>query len=369
MTAVDDAARQVHHQIVRSDQSVTRDNIEAIRDRVRQHSPLFSDREVGEVATLVSQQLFGLGPLEPLLADPAITEVMVNGPGAAWIERDGQLSPSGVKVDDAMLRVIIERIVGPLGLRVDRTQPFVDARLADGSRVNIAVPPLAIDGPYVTIRRFRAEPHTLRDFCRPAVETILVAAVRDRTSLIVSGGTGSGKTSLLNALAALIEPGERVITIEDAAELRLPGDHTVRLEARPPNAEGVGHVSIRSLVRNALRMRPDRLIIGEVRGAETLDMVQAMNTGHDGSMSTCHANSALDALSRIESMVLMAGIGLPLEIVCDQVRAAVGLVIHVERSERGARRVESVYQCGDAAGWLARGGEACETSLIDGRRR
>jgi pilus assembly protein CpaF len=292
---------------------------------------------------------------------------MVNGPGAVWVERNGKLTPSDVEVDREMLRVIVDRIVGPLGLRVDRTAPFVDARLPDGSRVNIAVPPLAVDGPYITIRRFRDRAYALADFCKPETQDLLIDAINRRQSLVVSGGTGSGKTSLLNALAAHIEPGERVITIEDAAELRLPGEHTVRLEARPANAEGVGQATVRSLLRNALRMRPDRLIIGEVRGSEALDMIQAMNTGHDGSMSTCHANSPLDALRRIEAMALMGDVDLPIEVLRDHLRAAVDLVVHVERMAGGQRKVRSIYKCnGEEDSWSVRDGERSTSSSAPG---
>jgi len=286
-----------------------------------------------------------LGPLEPLLTDAAVSEIMVNGPGRVWIERNGKVRATEIEIDRPALRLAIERILGPLGLRVDRTSPFVDARLADGSRVNIAVPPLAIDGPYLTIRRFRRDPVTLDEFGCDALVRLAIEAVRQRKSIVVSGGTGAGKTTLLGALAAHIDPTERVITIEDAAELRLPGEHTVRLEARPPNAEGVGAVPIRALVRNALRMRPDRLVIGEVRGAEAFDMVQAMNTGHAGSLSTCHANSPTEALRRIEAMAMMANIGLPAELMRDHVFAAIDIVIHVERGSGSERRITAVHRC------------------------
>lgn len=293
-----------------------------------------------------------LGPLAPLLAQGDITEIMVNGPGPVWIERNGQMVRTDVEIDRPMLQVTIERIIGPLGLRVDRTAPFVDARLPDGSRVNIAVPPLAVDGPYVTIRRFRSEPFLLADFCTTESARLAAAAVRDRRSILVSGATGSGKTSLLGALASHVEATERVITIEDAAELRLPGQHVVRLEARPANAEGVGAVSIRSLVRNALRMRPDRLVVGEVRGAEAFDMLQAMSTGHSGSMSTCHANSPTDALRRIEAMALMADVDLPLSVLRDQIATAIDLVVHVERGEGSRRRIASMFQPAGEPRWL-----------------
>ena len=239
---------------------------------------------------------------------------------------------------------IIEKIVGPLGLRVDSSSPAVDARLPDGSRVHAIVPPLAIDGPYVTIRRFRARVVELDEFCSSAdVVALLRNVVRQRRNVMVCGGTGSGKTTLLNALAGAI-PSGRIVTVEDAAELRLPQEHVVRLEARPANAEGVGRVAIRDLVRNALRMRPDRIIVGECRGAEALDMLTAMNTGHEGSMSTCHANSPADALRRLETMVLLAGEGLPLDAVRDQLHAAIDVIIEVGRGRDGRRHIASVVE-------------------------
>lgn len=341
----DEIARRVHHRLVLERSGTAHPADPSVRALVEADSPLLASTELDDVVGRVDRLLFGLGPLEPLLADPDITEVMVNGPGAVWIERHGTLRRTELELDDEALRVVVDRIVGPLGLRVDRTSPFVDARLPDGSRVNIAVPPLAIDGPYITVRRFRPNPWSLTEFCSAPVERVLVDAVQSRASIVVSGGTGSGKTSLLNALAAHIDPVTRVVTIEDAAELRLPGDHTVRLEARPANAEGVGRVSVRDLLRNALRMRPDRLIIGEVRGAEALDMIQAMNTGHDGSMSTCHANSPLDALRRIEAMALMGDVQLPVDVVREHLRSALDLVVHVARDPHGGRRVDSIFRC------------------------
>lgn len=293
-----------------------------------------------------------LGRLAPLFAEGDVTEIMVNGPGPVWVERNGEMVRTEVEIDRTMLQVTIERIIGPLGLRVDRTAPFVDARLPDGSRVNIAVPPLAVDGPYLTIRRFRSEPFCLADFGSGASVELAADAVRNRRSILISGATGSGKTSLLGALAGHIATTERVITIEDAAELRLPGDHVVRLEARPANAEGVGAVSIRSLVRNALRMRPDRLVVGEVRGAEAFDMLQAMCTGHAGSLSTCHANSPSDALRRIEAMALMADVAMPLSVLREQVAGAIDLVIHVERDQGNHRRIRSMFQPSLEPHWL-----------------
>ena len=242
---------------------------------------------------------------------------------------------------------LVERVVTPLGLRADRRTPLVDARLPDGSRVHIALPPLAVDGPYVTVRRFAARTLPLTDFAPADVAERLIEAVRCRRSLIVCGGTGAGKTTLLNALCQHLEAGERVVTIEDAAELRLPGEHVVRLESRPATPDGLDAVTIRQLVRNALRMRPDRIIVGEVRGGEALDMIQAMNTGHEGSLSTCHANGPEQALRRLETMALTAGIDLPLAAIRDQLTTAVDLVVHVERRPRGGRRIVEVAAIDD----------------------
>ena len=286
----------------------------------------------------------GLGALEPLLGDPDVTEIMVNGPGRVWIERHGALVRVPVDLDAPAIEHLIEKVVGPLGLRVDRSSPLVDARLPDGSRVNAVVPPLAVDGPCLTVRRFGARAVPLAEFAAPEVAALLAEAVVARRSIVVSGGTGAGKTTLLNALAACIPAGERVITIEDAAELALRRDHVVRLEARPPNAEGAGEVRIRDLVRNALRMRPDRIVVGEVRGAEALDMLQAMNTGHEGSLSTCHANSPDDALRRLETMVLRGEVQLPLAAVRSQLEAALDLVVQVARLADGSRRIVAVAE-------------------------
>jgi pilus assembly protein CpaF len=284
----------------------------------------------------------GLGALEPLLADPEVTEIMVNGPGRVWVERNGSLARVAVDLDTAAIEHLIEKVVAPLGLRVDRSSPLVDARLADGSRVNAVVPPLAVDGPCLTVRRFGARAVPLAAFAPPDVVALLARAVAERRNMVVSGGTGAGKTTLLNALASCIPASERVITVEDAAELALPGEHVVRLEARPANAEGAGEVRIRDLVRNALRMRPDRIVVGEVRGPEALDMLQAMNTGHEGSLSTCHANSPDDALRRLETMVLMGEVQLPLAAVRAQLESALDLVVQVARRPGGSRRVVAV---------------------------
>lgn len=304
---------------------------------VRAQDPLAEGASVAALVDGVLGRAHGLGPLEPLLADDELTEIMVNGSGPVWVERSGVLERTGICVTPADLAVLVERILTPLGLRVDRTSPLVDARLPDGSRVNVVVPPLAVDGPCITIRRFRTRDVPLDAFTEdPALARALAASVRARCSILVVGGTGAGKTTLLNALASHIPPGERLVTVEDTAELRLPGDHVVRLEARPANADGVGAVPIRDLVRNALRMRPDRLIVGEVRGGEALDLLQALNTGHEGSMSTCHANGTTEALRRLETLSLLGGVDLPLTAIRDQLEAAVDLVVLVAR--QGARR-------------------------------
>ncbi len=284
----------------------------------------------------------GREAIEPYLSDPEVSEIMVNGPGPVWVERHGRVQATGTILDTETIELLIEQTMAPLGRRIDRSSPMVDARLPDGSRLNAVVPPVAVDGPYVTIRRFSVRPVPLEDFATPGVVAALRWAVAGRCNLLVSGGAGAGKTTLLNALAASIARGERVVTVEDAAELALASDHVVRLEARPSDSDGVTPVTIRRLVRNALRMRPDRIIVGEVRGAETLDMLQAMNTGHEGSLSTCHANSPVDAMSRLETMVLLDGGSVPLAAVRDQICAAVDMVVHVARRPGGLRRITSV---------------------------
>ena len=320
-----------------------------IADRVRGRRPLAPPAIVDELTERVQQRLAGFGALEPLLADPAVTEVLVNGPGAVvWIERAGRLEPTDVVLDRGAVDLLVERIVGPLGLRADRAHPLVDARLSDGSRANVVVPPLALDGPVVTIRRFGARTCRRDGRCAPGVDDLLVRAVRSRWNMVASGGTGAGKTTLLNALAGLVPPEERIVTVEDAAELRLAHPHVIRLEARPAAAGGHG-ATIRDLVRNALRMRPDRIVIGEIRGAEALDLVQAMNTGHEGALSSLHANSTADAIARLETLALYAGVGLPLDAVRRQLAAAVDLVVHVARLADGRRRVVEVAEVGSAA--------------------
>ena len=320
-----------------------------ITELVREEAPLLSpDDEASAVAAVVAA-VDGMGALEPLLADPLVTDVLVNGTGPVWIERGGVLMETGIVVSAREVERLIERIVAPLGLRVDRASPLVDARLPDGSRVHAVVPPLAVDGPCLTIRRFSARPVPLATFCADAVRDLLGAAVRSGANVVVAGGTGAGKTTLLNSLAAEIPAGCRIVTVEDAAELRLPPTcHVVRLESRPANAEGAGRVTVRELVRNALRMRPDRILVGECRGGEALDMLQAMNTGHEGSMTTCHANGCDDALRRLETMVLFAESGLPLAAVQDQLASAVDLVVHVVRAPTSiggaTRRIATVAE-------------------------
>src|SRR4051794_13139558 len=298
----------------------------------------------------------GLGPLEPLLADPAVDEVMVNGVVAVYAERSGRIERTGVRfADEPELMHAVERILAPLGRRVDEASPLCDARLPDGSRVNVVIPPLSLDGPCLTIRRFRRRGFSLRDLVAngtmpPGLAELLALCVTARATILVCGGTGSGKTTTLNALSGAIPGEERIVTIEDAAELRLRQRHVIRLEARPPNLEGRGEVTIRQLVRNALRMRPDRIVVGEVRGGEALDMLQALNTGHDGSLTTVHANSPEDALRRVETLALMAGVGLPYQAVREQVASALELVVHQVRLPGGERRVEAVAEVTRVAG-------------------
>jgi pilus assembly protein CpaF len=332
---------------------------DAVRELVDEEAVLLAERDREEIAARIVRDSVGLGPLEVLLADPAVEEVMVNGPGRVFVERGGRIEATEVEfADEEELRNAIERILAPLGRRVDELSPMVDARLADGSRVNVVIPPLAIDGPAVSIRRFGARRPgpgelvalgTLSAGQRQLLET----AVGRRRSVLVSGGTGSGKTTLLNALSSFIGSGERVVTIEDAAELRLQQPHVVRLESRPAGVEDRGEVTIRDLLRNALRMRPDRIVIGEVRGPEALDLLTALNTGHDGALSTVHANSPADALSRLETLALMAGVGLPHAAVAEQVQRGIDLVVHLERRADGARLVTDITEVVRAAGTTA----------------
>jgi len=299
------------------------------------------DRLVQEI----QHETFGLGPLEPLLADDGISDILVNNASKVYVEKGGKLLKTDVCFrDNAHLMQIIERIVSKVGRRIDESSPYVDARLPDGSRVNAIIPPLALDGPVLSIRRFGQEPLTMRDLLRletldERMALLLEAAVQTRLNILLSGGTGTGKTTLLNVLSAYIPEDERLVSIEDSAELHLKREHVVRLETRPPNLEGRGEVTSRELLRNALRMRPDRIIIGEVRGAEAFDLLQAMNTGHDGSLSTVHANTTRDALSRLETMVLMAGLDLPERAIKEQLASALHLVLQMVRFSDGTRRV------------------------------
>jgi pilus assembly protein CpaF len=315
-----------------------------------------SPEERTALVSEISEDLLGLGPIESFMSDPQVTEVMVNGDDAIFVERGGRLYLSDARfVSQDHLLQVIQRIVTSVGRRIDHGSPMVDARLPDGSRVNAVIPPLSIDGPMLTIRKFSKSMLELDDLVTAGALTadaaeLMKACVIRKKSILISGGTGSGKTTMLNALSAFIPDGERIITIEDAAELQLAQRHTVRLESRPANVEGVGEISIRDLVRNSLRMRPDRIIVGEVRGAEALDMLQAMNTGHSGSLSTVHANTPRDALSRIETMVLSAGVELPLRAIREQVASAIDLVIQIGRMIDGRRGVLGIAEVGGMEG-------------------
>jgi pilus assembly protein CpaF len=321
-----------------------------IRALVEREAALLDVGAREELVARVAERSFGLGPLEPLLRDASVDEVMVNGAGVVWVERGGRLEPTDVRFGSAAeLRDLIERILAPLGRRVDEAEPLCDARLPDGSRVNVVIPPLAPDGPIVTVRRFRARGLSADDLVaagtwEPPLRDLLACAVRARLSVLISGGTGSGKTTTLNALSSFVPSDERIVTIEDTLELRLRQPHVVRLEARPPSVEGRGEVTIRRLVRNALRMRPDRIVVGEVRGGEALDMLAAMTTGHDGSLSTVHAGSPEEALRRLETLALMAGVGLPHAAIREQVADAIDLVVHQARLPDGTRRVVAVAE-------------------------
>jgi pilus assembly protein CpaF len=331
----------------------------AVSELVDERAAVLSRPVRSDLRSRILRDTVGLGPLEELLADPDVEEVMVNGPARVYVERRGRIEATAVRfADEADLRNAIDRILAPLGRRVDELSPMVDARLPDGSRVNVVIPPLAVDGPALSIRRFSAArpgPAELVELGTLSARMygLLERAVVARRSILVSGGTGSGKTTMLNALSSFIAPGERIVTIEDAAELRLRQEHVVRLESRPSSVEGRGAVTIRDLLRNALRMRPDRIVIGEVRGPEALDLLTALNTGHDGALSTVHANSPEDALRRLETLALMAGLGLPHEAVREQLRRGIDLVVHLERAADGARRVREIAEVVSAAGGVA----------------
>ncbi|HYP58907.1 MAG TPA: CpaF family protein [Thermomicrobiales bacterium] len=298
----------------------------------------------------ISAEILGFGPIEPLLKEPTISEIMINGPKQVYVERAGKLELADVEFnDDEHVMRVIDRIVSPLGRRIDESSPTVDARLPDGSRVNAVIPPIALNGPTVTIRKFSKDPFTVEDLIRfgtftAEMATFLKACVEARLNIVVSGGTGSGKTTMLNVLSSFIPDDERIVTIENAAELQLRQDHVVRLESRPPNIEGKGEVTIRDLVINSLRMRPERIVVGECRGGEALDMLQAMNTGHDGSMTTAHANSPRDTLSRLETMCLMAGMDLPVRAIREQIASAVDLIVQQDRLKDGTRKITNVTE-------------------------
>ncbi|MEO3429978.1 CpaF family protein [Pelagibius sp. CAU 1746] len=331
-------------------EDLTRQIGEIVREIVLDEKLNLNAPEQQSIVDIMLDDMLGLGPLEPLLADEAVTDIMVNGPKQVYVERRGKLELTDVTFqNDEHVLNIARRIVSQIGRRVDETTPLVDARLLDGSRVNIIIPPLAIDGPSISIRKFSKKGITLDVMQRQnnvsaAMATVLKIAARSRLNILISGGTGSGKTTLLNAMSQLIDPGERIVTIEDAAELQLQQPHVVRLETRPPNLEGSGEITMRDLVKNSLRMRPDRIILGEVRGAEAVDMLQAMNTGHDGSLGTLHANRPREAMTRLENMIGLAGINLPAKAVRTQIASAVDLIVQVSRMRDGMRRVTHVEE-------------------------
>ena len=321
-----------------------------LRELLDEEESGLSAQEKLLIVRQIGDSVMGLGPLEPFVKDPEVTEIMVNGWDAIYVERGGRLYWTGVKFhDEGQLRRTIDKIVAKVGRRIDESVPYCDARLPDGSRVNAIIPPLAIDGPALTIRKFAADPYQASDLIafgtmNHAVVELLEACVKGRLNILVSGGTGAGKTTTLNVLSSFLPEDERIVTIEDAAELRLQQPHVVRLEARPPNIEGRGEVSIRDLVRNALRMRPDRIVVGEVRGGEALDMMQAMNTGHDGSISTIHCNSPRDALARLETMVMMSGMDFGVRAIREQISSALQLIVHQSRLKDGSRRITHVTE-------------------------
>jgi len=353
--------RRMHYMLVETigpqlaflegDEPAMRRQIEIrLRELLSEETTPLSIADRQEIVTDVIDNVVGYGPIEVFLHDPDITEIMVNSPETIYVERRGKIYPTGRKfLDEAHLLRIIDKIVGQVGRRVDESVPMVDARLPDGSRVNAIVHPLAINGPMLTIRKFSKDPYEIEDLIGfgtldERVAGLLDAAVRGRLNILISGGTGSGKTTLLNVVSSFVPGDERIVTIEDAAELRLHQAHVLRLESRPPNIEGKGQISIRDLVRNSLRMRPDRIIVGEVRGAEALDMLQAMNTGHDGSLSTVHANSPRDALARLETMVLMSGFDLPVRAIREQTTSALDVLVHLARLRDGTRRITEVTE-------------------------
>ncbi|MCX7842959.1 MAG: CpaF family protein [Clostridia bacterium] len=317
---------------------------------LNEESTYISKNDRQKIISEVIDDSIGFGPINPLIQDPSVSEIMVNGPGQVFVEKKGRLELSDVTFkDDQHVMRVLEKIVAPLGRRIDESSPMVDARLPNGSRVNAVIPPLALNGPTVTIRKFSEKPFTVKDLINfgtltPNIAMFIKACVEARLNIVVSGGTGSGKTTTLNVLSSFIPEDERIVTVEDAAELQLRQEHVVRLETRPPNIEGKGAVTIRDLVRNCLRMRPDRIVVGEVRSGEALDMLQAMNTGHDGSLTTGHANTPRDMLSRLETMVLMAGMELPVKAIREQIASAVDLIIQQSRLKDGSRKITHITE-------------------------
>ena len=357
---IQDLKNRIHHRLLDSmnlaiidqlDQQTVRNEIGSLVKKIltEEQTPLNAD-ERNKLVAAIQDEVLGLGPIEPLLADPTVSDILVNTYAQVFVERHGVLEKTAVTFqnDDHLLR-IIDKIASGVGRRIDESSPMVDARLADGSRVNAVIPPLAVDGPILSIRKFSVDPYVMRDLVNfksltPVVAEFLEAAIKVRVNIVISGGTGSGKTTLLNAMSGFIPDRERIVTIEDSAELQLQQPHVVRLETRPPNIEGEGEITQRDLLKNALRMRPDRIIIGEVRGGEALDMLQAMNTGHDGSLTTIHANSPRDALTRMEHMVSMSGATIPTAAIRQQIASALNLAVHSERLPDGRRVVSSVQE-------------------------
>ena len=347
---IEETHREVASMLAKLDNVTEKDVESLINEYLTENYPEIGRNDRTYISKSIQNEITGLGPLEELINDSTVSEIMVNGPNQIYVERKGKLVLSDVKFqDEEHVRRIIDRIVTPLGRRIDDSNPMVDARLKDGSRVNAIIPPLALCGSTITIRKFSDTPRTIENLMKfgslsPEMAGFLEAGVRGKLNILVSGGTGSGKTTLLNVLSAFIPHDERIVTIEDAAELKLMQDHVVSLESRPANLEGTGAITIRDLVKNALRMRPDRIVVGEVRGGETLDMLQAMNTGHDGSLTTAHANSARDALARIETMVMMAGMDLPVTAIRQQCAGALDLVVQQARLRDGSRKITSICE-------------------------
>jgi len=357
---MDAIKRNLHHLLIEemgneigatADETQARQAIERkLQELIGKESTPLSAADRREISVDVLDNILGYGPLQSLLDDPEVTEIMVNNPTTVYVERRGRIHLTDRRfIDEGHLLRIIDKIVAQVGRRIDEASPMVDARLPDGSRVNAVIHPLAINGPLLTIRKFSREPYTMRDLISfgtldERVGLFIQACVRGKQNILISGGTGTGKTTLLNVVSSFVPADERIVTIEDAAELRLSQSHVLRLESRPPNIEGKGQVTIRDLVRNSLRMRPDRIVVGEVRGAEALDMLQAMNTGHEGSLSTIHANSPRDSLSRLETMVLMTGYDLPVRAIREQIASSLNLVIQLARLRDGSRRVVQVTE-------------------------